>query len=183
MPRKQKEQPKDAPKQAQIEVYSPDQPTPQQLAAVEALSAHGFSAADIGIYLERPEAWVQEKFGDVMNRSRIRFNVKLVQTITEVAFGRERQTRPVMKTRTNAKGKTVEYEGMEVVREGRPPNVQMLLYLAKDRLGWAGPANNNPLGVPLTENLRYDLLDNAELDQLGRLLQKIGYQPTASESS
>ena len=177
--------PKPKAKPKAVEVYAPDDPSPDQRAAAEALAAHGFSAADIGIYLEKPEDWVHTHFRDVMQRARVKFNVRLVQTITEVAFGREKQVRAVTKTRINAKGQEVEYQGQEIVREGRPPNPGMLMYLAKDRLGWADPESSkkSPLHNIAADELQYERLTDSELDQLGRLLQKAGAEPPAGESS
>ena len=172
-----------------VEVYAPDEPTPEQIKTAEALAAHGISNADIGVYLEKPEEWVNEKLGAVIRRSRVRFNVKLVQTVTEVAFGREKKTQPVTKTRINARGKEVEYTGYETIQEARPPNPQMLLYLAKERLGWRDPGavrqpeDDGKPQLNLTESLDYERLSDAEVEALDRILQKSGYQPSAPAKS
>lgn len=167
------------------DVYAPDDPTPAQIESARALAAHGIANPDIAIYLGKPEAWLTEKLGAVMTLARVQFNARLVQTISDVAFGRERKVQSVNKTRINAQGKEVEYVGQEVVQEARAPNPQVLLYLAKERLGWRDPGvprGVDDAGQPvlnLTESLDYERLSDAEVEALDKLLQKIGYQPTA----
>lgn len=158
------------------------QPTPAQSNLVELLAGYGHDVGDIAIYTGISEADIMASFPDTFEKGRVKFDVKVTQSLYEAAFGTPRRTETVYRDKTRANGIVDKIPMVLVHDPGRPPDGRLLIWLAQTRMGMGKkPDGDQNAASQIPENIDHARLSDAELQQFESLLRKMGYEAPENE--
>lgn len=166
--------------------------TDRESAEIEALAFCGLPEDQIADYIGTTPARLSAMAGNILRMGEVKGNAKIAQTFFAAAMGREKKVRKVTKTRINANGAAVEYEGQEIEQDARPPIPSLLVYLVEQRLGWTRTVNvRNQSDVPAASaeldkrlaGIDVKRLSDQELANLEGILTKLGFEATSTGSA
>lgn len=173
-PKKKAAVAKRPPKAAKVAKFNP---TPAQANLVELLAGYGHDVRDIAIYTGISEADILAAFPETFEKGRVKFDVKVTQSLYEAAFGTPRRTETVFRDKTRANGIVDKIPMVLVHDPGRPPDGRLLIWLAQTRMGMGKkPDGDQNAASQIPENIDHARLTDAELQQFETLLRKMGYE-------